>query len=99
MAAIREFEQVGRALPITFDAVRMRLLEIGEAANGLPAELRETEPGIPWREIIGMRNWMAHRYFDTVHSYVWGTVDRDLDPLLEALSRIERRLGSDSDSE
>jgi uncharacterized protein with HEPN domain len=85
IAAIREFELDGR----DFDAIRMRLLEIGEVANGIPADLRATEPTILWGEIIGMRNWMAHRYFDTAHAYVWATVDHDLQPLLEALNRLE----------
>jgi len=93
VAAIRQFEQAGRDEPMVFDAIRMRLLEIGEAANGIPPELRESEPTVPWREIIGMRNWMAHRYFDTVHAYVWATVDHDLDPLLAALDRLGDRLG------
>ena len=79
---------------MVFDAVRMRLLEIGEAASGIDAELRESEPGVPWRQIIGMRNWMAHRYFDTAHAYVWATVDHDLDPLLTALDHIQTQLGS-----
>jgi uncharacterized protein with HEPN domain len=39
-----------------------------------------------------MRNWMAHRYFDTVHAYVWATVDHDLEPLLQALDRITARI-------
>ena len=77
---------------MVFDAVRMRLLEIGEAASGIPADLRASEPAIPWREIIGMRNWMAHRYFDTVHAYVWGTVDHDLEPLLHAVERLRAQL-------
>lgn len=93
VAAIRDHERLGRAAPAVFDAVRMRLLEIGEAANGISAALRATEPTVPWGAIIGMRNWMAHRYFDTVHSYVWTTVDDDLTPLLDALGRIEARLG------
>ena len=75
-----------------FDAVRMRLLEIGEAAGAIPAEFRATEADIPSREIIGMRNWMAHRYFDTVHAYVWGTVDHDLGPLLQAVQRMRTRI-------
>ena len=76
---------------MVFDAVRMRLIEIGEAVNGISPELLESEPATPWKAIIGMRNWMAHRY-DTVHAYVWETVDRDLEPLLEALDRISARL-------
>jgi uncharacterized protein with HEPN domain len=89
IAAVREFELDGRDKPVVFDAIRMRLLEIGEAANGISADLRATEPTILWGEIIGMRNWMAHRYLDTAQAYVWATVDRDLQPLLEALNRLE----------
>jgi uncharacterized protein with HEPN domain len=95
VAAIKQFEQAGRDNPMVIDAVRMRLLEIGEAASGIPRDLRELEPTVPWREIVGMRNWMAHRYFDTAHAYIWGTVDHDLDPLLAALDRIAARLGSE----
>jgi len=80
IAAIAEFEQDGGDQPVVFDAVRMRLPEIGAAANGIPVDLRDTEPGVPWGEIIGMRNWMAHRYFDTAHAYIWSTVDHDLQP-------------------
>ena len=39
-----------------------------------------------------MRNWMAHRYFDTAHAYVWATVDHDLLSLLNALERLEEHL-------
>ena len=96
--AIIEFERAGRESGMVFDAVRMRLLEIGEAANGVPQELRDTEPDIPWGEIIGMRNWMAHRYFDTAHSYVWATVDHDLAPLAAALNRLAIRIDTDLDT-
>lgn len=71
VAAIKTDEQAGPHEAMVFDAVRMRLVEIGEAASGIDAELSEPEPSAPWRQIIGMRNWMAHRYFDTVRAYVW----------------------------
>jgi uncharacterized protein with HEPN domain len=32
---------------LVFDAVRIRLLEIGEAVKALPAELLSAQPGIP----------------------------------------------------
>jgi uncharacterized protein with HEPN domain len=33
---------------LVFDAVRIRLLEIGEAVKALPAEMLSSQPGIPW---------------------------------------------------
>ena len=34
---------------LVFDAVRIRLLEIGEAVKALPDELLDSQPSIPWR--------------------------------------------------
>jgi uncharacterized protein with HEPN domain len=50
---------------LIFDAVRMRLLEIGEAVKALPSDLLSAQPGIPWQQIARMRDHLAHRYFDT----------------------------------
>ena len=36
---------------------------ISEAAKSLPAELRESEPEVPWREIIGIGNLLRHEYY------------------------------------
>lgn len=36
---------------LVFDAVRIRLLEIGEAVKALPDDLLDTRPSIPWRQI------------------------------------------------
>ena len=36
---------------LVLDAVRVRLIEIGEAVKALSAELTETEPEIPWRQV------------------------------------------------
>lgn len=35
---------------LVYDAVRVRLIEIGEAVKSLPAEIVATEPGLPWRD-------------------------------------------------
>ena len=53
---------------LVFDAVRIRLLEIGEAVKALPAEMLSTQPAIPWSQIARMRDHLAHRYFDTDHA-------------------------------
>lgn len=54
---------------LVFDAVRVRLIEIGEAVKALDAELLATEGEIPWRQIGRMRDQLAHRYFDTSHAH------------------------------
>ena len=73
---------------MVFDAVRVRLIEIGEAIKTLPAQLLEAEPQTAWTDIARMRDRLAHRYFDTQHSYVIYAVRNDLEPLQAAVTRL-----------
>jgi uncharacterized protein with HEPN domain len=77
---------------LIFDAVRIRLLEIGEAVKALPKELLDTQPAIPWREITRMRDHLAHRYFDTAHAILQATVDDDLPELEHAVRAMVETL-------
>jgi uncharacterized protein with HEPN domain len=74
-----------------FDAVRMRLVEIGEATKALDPALLAQEPEIPWSQVKRMRDHVVHRYFDTVHAYVAQTVREDLAPLAEVAAPSDRR--------
>jgi uncharacterized protein with HEPN domain len=80
---------------LVFDAVRIRLLEIGEAVKALPAELLDTQPAIPWRQIARMRDHLAHRYFDTAHAILQATVDEDLPVLERAVEAMAQTLPRD----
>lgn len=73
---------------MTFDAIRIRLLEIGEAVKGLDPTLLTYAPGIPWAEIARMRDQLAHRYFDTAHSIVAATARNDIPLLREATQSL-----------
>jgi uncharacterized protein with HEPN domain len=77
---------------LVFDAVRIRLLEIGEAVKAISPSLLATEPGIPWKNVAAMRDQLAHRYVDTEHAIVNGTVTDDLEPLLAAVQRLQARI-------
>ncbi len=67
------------------DAV-LRVLEIlGEAARSVPEEARSRTSGVPWTEIIAMRNLLAHAYLRVDLEVVWDTVRRDLPELLRVL--------------
>jgi uncharacterized protein with HEPN domain len=76
---------------LVFDAVRVRLIEIGEAVKGISTELLETQPDLPWSQIAAMRDRLAHRYSDTSHAIVEGTVTDDLPVLEAALDQLELR--------
>lgn len=78
---------------LVFDAVRVRLIEIGEAVKGVEASVLAAEAQVPWQDIAGMRDHLAHRYFDTDHAIVAATVERELPLLLEAVSRLLHDLG------
>jgi len=83
---------------LVFDAVRIRLLEIGEAVKALPAGLLNTQADIPWRQIARMRDHLAHRYFDTAHAILQATVDDDLPELERAIHALADALPDDDQS-
>lgn len=48
---------------MAYDAILRRLEIIGEAASHIPQEVRNQAQDILWRDIIGLRNRLAHGYF------------------------------------
>jgi uncharacterized protein with HEPN domain len=84
---------------LVFDAVRIRLLEIGEAVKALPAEVLGSQPDIPWTQIARMRDHLAHRYFDTDHAVLQATVDNDLPELERAVQALDETLSAEEQQE
>jgi uncharacterized protein with HEPN domain len=64
---------------------------IGEAASRVSPTCRAMSAGIPWPEIIGMRNRLIHSYFDINLDIVWRTITEELPPLI---AQLERALSS-----
>ena len=77
---------------LIFDAVRLRLIEIGEAVKLLSPELVASEPNVKWSDAAGLRDWLAHHYFDTSRAVVEATVTEDLPPLEAAVLQLQARL-------
>jgi len=75
----------------TQQAVIMSLIIVGEAAtkvmDGYP-EFANAHAQVPWRSMRGMRNRIAHGYFDINLDVVWDTVQTALPQLLEQLAAV-----------
>ena len=53
-------------------AVIMQLAVVGELVKKVPQSMRE-EIDLPWKQMIGMRDWVAHDYFSLELPQVWET--------------------------
>ncbi len=70
------------------DSVIRRIEIIGEAARRVSLQTRVAYPGIPWSEMVGMRNMMIHHYDDVDLEIVWDTVQCDLPRLIELIEPL-----------
>ena len=77
----KSFENM-KADVMCFHAVVYNIMIIGEVANMLTKDFRESHPDVPWRDIVDMRNVLVHGYITTNASLVWDTCTNDL-PLLK----------------
>lgn len=77
-------------------AVIMSLIIIGEAATKVMdgyADFAQANAQVPWRSMRGMRNRIAHGYFDINLEVVWATVQTALPEMLQQLVAIIENLG------
>lgn len=67
----------------------VRLLEIiGEAASRMPKEECARYPGIPWPEIVSLRNRLIHGYDMVDFDILYQIFTQDLPPLIAELEKI-----------
>lgn len=66
----------------------MSLLNIGELASKLPKEFTCEHPKIPWRSMIGMRNFAAHGYHIMNLEVVWDTAQTSIPELVAYIEGI-----------
>ena len=78
----------------TQQAVIMSLIIVGEAATKVMdgyTEFTETHTQVPWRSMRGMRNRIAHGYFDINLDVVWDTLQTALPELLQHLRAVRQQ--------
>ena len=74
--------------PKTIDAVVRNFEIIGEAANRLPEEFKDSYRDIDWHRIRGFRNRIVHDYFGIDYSIVWQVKENYLPQLIANLEKL-----------
>ena len=66
----------------------VRLVEVvGEAAARVSKEGQARMPGVPWPQVVGMRNRLVHGYSAVDLDLLWDTIVDDLPALIAALQQ------------
>lgn len=72
----------------TIDAVLRNFMVIGEAANNVPEKIKTKYSQVPWKKMVGMRNFVVHEYFGVSYEILWRTLKHDLPKLVVPLKKI-----------
>ncbi|MDR3268697.1 MAG: DUF86 domain-containing protein [Tannerella sp.] len=81
---------------LILDGICMKLLVIGEEVKNLDKHSNKTlltkYPAISWRKIMGMRDIIAHHYFEVDADKVFDVLRNNIPPLLTAVRQIKAAL-------
>jgi len=69
-------------------AVSYELIIIGEAVKGIPESVQAGAGAVPWEQMRGMRNVVAHEYFGVDLRVVWDTATRDVPAIVKPLRAL-----------
>lgn len=81
------FEQFSKDKKTRF-AVERQLLAIGEAANHVSKSFQNEHGEIPWRQVIGQRNVLAHEYGEILVERIWLVTRDNIPKLVEVLEKL-----------
>ena len=76
----------------TYDAVIMNFIIIGEAVKNIYEEVRQNYPNVEWRQIMDMRNVLAHEYWGVDENVVWSAIRKNLPKLKEIITKVKNSL-------
>jgi uncharacterized protein with HEPN domain len=85
-------EDLWEEAQVAFDAILYDLVVIGEAVKALSPGIKKKYSMIPWGQIAGMRDILAHEYFRVEGKVVRATIDKPLQELKLVCERALREI-------
>lgn len=70
------------------EAMKSVLVDLNTAADRIPEQVRGRYPSIPWRNLRGLRNVLAHDYSGIRYDIVWNTAAASLPELRARLGEM-----------
>jgi uncharacterized protein with HEPN domain len=72
----------------------MKLIAVDEEVKGIDrrtsGKLLKNYPDTPWKDIMGLRDIIAHHYFDVDAGEIFTALRHDLPPLIDVIGRIKK---------
>lgn len=65
-----------------------RLIQLIENIKGISKEFKNSQPLVPWGQIVGFRNSIVHEYGKTDYTIVYEIITDGLDQLEDVLHKI-----------
>jgi uncharacterized protein with HEPN domain len=78
---------------MAYDAIERNIEIIAEACKKIPETIRQEFSEIPWSQIIGTRNFIAHNYDEINHDIVWNIIRNEIDTLEISILKIKNQYG------
>lgn len=69
-------------------ALERKYIIIGEACRAVSSELKHTYTGIPWADIIAMRNILVHEYYRVERATLWDVAEHKIPALKDWIQGI-----------
>ena len=79
------FHALPHADRLAYRAVKNALAELGEAVKALPEDVRKRNPEVDWKGFAGLRDMVAHQYFEIDMSQLLPIIRNELPGLLAAV--------------
>ena len=78
-------------------AAGMHLIVLGEGARMLSDEIKAQAPAVPWSQMIGMRNRLAHAYARADIDTIYEAVTLHVPAIIPELKRLLALLGPEQE--